>query len=384
MISSRAADLVPARLRSIDWDFTRPVAREAIHDIHPYPARFVPQIPRELIRMFHPGDDSVVLDPFCGCGTSLVEATAAGLPAVGVDLNPLAVLISEVKTTPLRERITPAAAEVIRGRASKSAAIPEIPRLDHWFKPEIQRALAELLTGIEAVADSSTRNALRVALSRIIVRVSNQDSDTRYAAVANNVSESDVYDLFMQSSEVVDSALADAYAGLFARKPRVQVLHQDVLTLKPESIGGEVGLVVTSPPYPNAYEYWLYHKYRMYWLGMDPIALRTAEIGARPHYFKKNHQTEADFEVQMAKVFRLLGRVLPVGRFACFVIGRSIIHGRHIDNVQLLARAASTAGFDLVGSVDRSIARNRKSFNLFHAAITQETIAVFQLKKANL
>ena len=43
---------------------------------------------------------------------------------------------------------------------------------------------------------------------------------------------------------------------------------------------------MTSPPYPNAYEYWLYHKYRMYWLGMDPIAVRQQEIGARPHYFR--------------------------------------------------------------------------------------------------
>ena len=54
------------------------------------------------------------------------------------------------------------------------------------------------------------------------------------------------------------------------------------------------GRLVTSPPYPNAYEYWLYHKYRMYWLGFDPIPIRENEIGARPHYFKTNHQDETD------------------------------------------------------------------------------------------
>jgi site-specific DNA-methyltransferase (cytosine-N4-specific) len=173
--------------------------------------------------------------------------------------------------------------------------------------------------------------------------------------------------------------MAETYGGLFPPTPRVTLLHQDVLSLSPEPFKGKIGLIVTSPPYPNAYEYWLYHKYRMYWLDMDPIALRSGEIGARPHYFKKNHQTEADFEVQMEKVFQLLGKLLPLRAYACFVVGRSIIHGRVVDNVQLLTRAAERAHFTLAGSVSRSIARNRKSFNLSHAAITEETITVFQL-----
>lgn len=139
-----------------------------------------------------------------------------------------------------------------------------------------------------------------------------------------------------------------------------------------------VGLVVTSPPYPNAYEYWLYHKYRMYWLGMDPIAVRNREIGARPHYFKKNHQTETDFANQMSVLFSLLADLLLPGRYACFVVGRSVIHGRTIDNVALLAAAAASEGFNYVGSANRTIARNRKSFNLSHAGIEQETIVVFE------
>ena len=50
--------------------------------------------------------------------------------------------------------------------------------------------------------------------------------------------------------------------------------------MEPSDIPRRVGLVITSPPYPNAYEYWLYHKYRMYWLGLDPIAVKKQEIGA--------------------------------------------------------------------------------------------------------
>ena len=88
-----------------------------------------------------------------------------------------------------------------------------------------------------------------------------------------------------------------------------------------------IAAAVFSPPYPNAYEYWLYHKYRMYWLGMDPISVREREIGARPNYFKKNPHTAADFECQMGRVFALLARVVVPGGHACFQVGDSIIRG---------------------------------------------------------
>jgi site-specific DNA-methyltransferase (cytosine-N4-specific) len=116
----------------------------------------------------------------------------------------------------------------------------------------------------------------------------------------------------------------------------------------------------------------------MYWLGLeDPVSVREAEIGARPHYFKRNHQTEDDFERQMGTCFRLLARVMNPGAYACFVVGRSIIHGREIDNEALLERAAAPHGFRKVGSVRRTIAAKRKSFNLYHATINREGILVF-------
>ena len=117
----------------------------------------------------------------------------------------------------------------------------------------------------------------------------------------------------------------------------------------------------------------------MYWLGMDPIAVREQEIGARPHYFKKNHQTADDFERQMGRCFWLLARVMRKGAYVCFVVGRSIIHSREIDNEALLERAAAAHGFRKAGSVARNIAVNRKSFNLAHGTINREQIVVFGL-----
>ncbi|KAA4287867.1 site-specific DNA-methyltransferase, partial [Bacteroides ovatus] len=88
------------KLKTIDWNF-QDVSQDALANIHPYPARFIPDIPRELISALGCAKGSVVLDPFCGSGTTLVEAQRAGFDAVGIDLNPIACLISSVKTQPL-------------------------------------------------------------------------------------------------------------------------------------------------------------------------------------------------------------------------------------------------------------------------------------------
>jgi site-specific DNA-methyltransferase (cytosine-N4-specific) len=377
---------VAEKLNSVFWDFTEAKTGEGPHGIHPYPARFIPQIPRALIRLFHPGDDAPVLDPFCGSGTSLVEALYAGIPSVGIDLHPLATLIAKVKTTPLSGSLVEVAKAVTRrARAHAGAgavAIPPIPRIDHWFRKDVQEGIAAVVAELNLLPDRDAADALRVALSSIIVRVSNQESDTRYAAIEKGVSQESVWLAFERAAVSVATSLAPIENGLFPHRPSVRIITKDLLTVEPEEIGSEVGLVVTSPPYPNAYEYWLYHKYRMYWLGMDPIAVREREIGARAHYFKKNHQTEDDFERQMGRCFWLLARVMRKGSYACFVVGRSIIHAREIDNEALLERAAAPHGFWKAGSVARNIPANRKSFNLAHGTINREQIVVFAFEGA--
>ncbi len=377
-----SSSVPPSSLATVDWNFSNAPPARGLHAIHPYPAKFIPEIPRNLIKLFHPGDDSLVFDPFCGSGTTLLEANRLGLDAVGIDLHPLACLIARVKTRPPEEGLLRDAARIThlaRENASRHrCSIPPIPRLGHWFRPHVQRALAALVNEVSALETTFVREALMVALSRIIVSVSNQESDTRYAAVAKDVSLDDVFTRFDNAATLVADALYASRSDLFAPRSHSTVLTADVLSVEAKALPHPIGLVVTSPPYPNAYEYWLYHKYRMYWLGMDPIAVRTREIGARPHYFKTNHQTEHHFAAQMTECFELLASVLRPHSMACFVIGPSLIHGRLIDNAAILEQAARARQFALHDRTQRTILRSRKAFNLSHARIQEETILVFR------
>jgi len=308
----------------------------------------------------------------------------SGIEAVGIDLHPLATLIAKVKTTPLNHDLFGIGRDVLRSAQErvkgKNVTIPDIPRLDHWFEKHIQEVLAALIAEINSVQHKDLVDALKVAFSSIVVKVSNQESDTRYAAIRKNISQGDVWAAFDKAVGSISIALSSIKDNLFDHFRPATVITNDLMQVTPDDLGREIGLVITSPPYPNAYEYWLYHKYRMYWLGMDPVAVREREIGARPHYFKKNHQTEMDFERQMGRCFSLLSQTMTLGSYACFVVGRSVIHGRHIDNEALLERAAMPHGFRKVGQVKRRIATNRKSFNLSHGKINKEGILVFLLE----
>ena len=67
------------------------------HYMHPYKGKFHPKMVRALVNYIYPEDDGVILDNFAGCGTLLVEAGYLGLRSLGVEINPLSVLMSNVK-----------------------------------------------------------------------------------------------------------------------------------------------------------------------------------------------------------------------------------------------------------------------------------------------
>ncbi|QWF33175.1 DNA methyltransferase [Pseudoalteromonas sp. SiA1] len=363
-------------LNDLDWDFKDKNTKDPIHRIHPYPAKFIPDIPSQLIDALGV-KNNIILDPFCGSGTTLKVAQDKGYQSIGVDLNPIACLISEVKTSKIDESLLLVCDDVLSKAINLSVdidSVANIPNLNHWFKKEVQLNILQLREAINAYKDEThLYHPLRVALSSILVKVSNQDSDTRYAAVEKNIKPGAVFSMFRSTCKVLASSLNSE-----ATLPSSKIINKDILTTTPEDIGEKVGLVITSPPYPNAYEYWLYHKYRMFWLGFDPLHVKSKEIGARAHFFKKNSHTPEHFYHQMKGTLSLINDVLLPKGYGAFVVGRSKIHGEIVDNAALIERAAKELEFKVVGKFNRAMNSHRKSFNLSHANIKEETIVVIQ------
>lgn len=233
-----------------------------------------------------------------------------------------------------------------------------------------------LKSEIEKLKEQALRDSLSLILSSIIVRVSNQESNTRYAAVEKNTDAKDVFRHF--NNAVL--RMAQILEKQRNTDTQVQIVNKDVLCVSPTDLNWPVGLVITSPPYPNAYEYWLYHKYRMCWLGYDPFEVRKKEIGSRHHFFRKNHHTADDFRKQMGFLFGLLSNTVVSDGFVCFIIGDSKIHGKIVNNSEIIKKVAEQTGFCLETSLERHLAQTKKSFNMTYSRAKCEKILIFKNK----
>ena len=155
------------------WDFKESDTKEFTHCIHTYPAMMIPQIARRLIYLY--GKESkTLLDPFMGSGTSLVEASLVPhiKEAYGFDLNPLAYLISKVKTTPINLEILEKELPHILN-TKEYEELPKFKNLEFWFKPKVIENLAILKTAINKIPDNDTKDFFKVVLSETIRNVSN-------------------------------------------------------------------------------------------------------------------------------------------------------------------------------------------------------------------
>ncbi len=383
------------RLAGIQWDFNAAKTSYLTHGIHPYPAKFIPQIPNALIQELSSVGETIG-DIFCGSGTTLLEALQLKRNAVGIDANPLAALISSVKTRPLnldqlsiveRHKASCDALVVEAGTAGgdmfyggrpfvSEGRRPDPRTCEFWFLPHVVEELAEIARRVELLEDDVARNFCKVALSAIIVTVSKQDSDTRYVRRDKSVSPGDTVRRYvgqLSSSLTAARELTDLLEDRFHCD-----VHQHNILETPDT--EPLDLVVTSPPYPNAFSYHLYHRTRMLWLGYDPEQFKRVEIGSHRKYSAKGRDraTQETFKREFVNIFQWLRGRLRDGRYACFVIGDSTLAGERIDNATLIASAGQAAGFREVSRISRTIQSTRKAFNPIIGKIKSENILILR------
>lgn len=376
-----------ARLKAVDWDFAKAKTNSATHALHPYPAKFIPQIPHALITELS-ADGDTVGDIFCGSGTTLVETLRLHRNAVGVDANPLACLISRAKTSKLVREDSSELLELVVKAASVSESVPagfisphwrpDYAKLTFWFDSQVIEELAEIKHWCDALPTPQLKDLGHTALSSIIVAVSRQDSDTRYVRREKNLQPGDTFKRFSRALEQsVKSALE--LSEQIGDDLDCTVVNQSLLDSPKIPC---LDLMVCSPPYPNAYSYHLYHMTRMVWLGMDQPTFKKAEIGSHRKYSSKgkNGATVETFRGEFVHILKWLAGHLKPNGFACFVVGDSTLKGERIDNAKLISDAGLEAGFVEAERVERTMLASKKSFNPAIGKIKTEAIVILQNK----
>jgi DNA modification methylase len=377
-------------LFQVDWDFKTAKTSYLTHGLHPYPAKYIPQIPHSLIDELSSCGETVV-DIFCGSGTTLVEANLLGRNAIGIDANPLACLISEAKTTrfePNDENLLYKLIEQAQGLSSElllrqmspqkspyksNAYRPDDDALSFWFEPFVVEELAEILSWCRSLSTITSQKIALTALSSIIVVVSKQDSDTRYVRSEKGIRSGDTFLKFANALSKSTNAVLE-FTKQVDNNTFCKIYNSDILST-PDV--GAFDLMVCSPPYPNAYSYHLYHMTRMIWLGMDHKEFKKREIGSHRKYSKTGASIET-FRKEMKSVFDWLYQHLKNERYACFVIGNSTIKGEKIDNAELLSSVALESGFIEHARLLRELQATKKTFNPVIGKIRDERILILQ------
>lgn len=323
------------------------------HGFHSYPARMHPSIAAVLLdRLARPssskgGDGARIVDPFCGSGTVLVEARVRGLPSWGIDLNPVALRVAEVKTEvrPLEERrrFAEALAHVVerskeRVRAKVDARAPLTKEQAARYEGHVLKELAGLHKEIGAIENEQDRRALFVVMSAILVKVSTQRSDTTSNQakestrrmgrfIPTEIFEKKGFELIERWATFADAAHANGPAPKLSLD---DARHMHSVLTKPAD------LVITSPPYAGTYDYAEHHALRAPWLGVSLDRIAEDELGSRRTLIAAGALDRWDEQVK--DVLRSLARALADDGLAVFVVGDGDIGGTRVRADEQLRR----------------------------------------------
>jgi DNA modification methylase len=244
------------------------------HGLHKYPAKFFPELPRWLIKRYSNEYDTI-LDPFCGSGTTNVEALLNKRHSVGIDVDPFSRYLSRVKTTPLNENELDDSCsillkEIIDFKPSLvKAEILNFPYRDQWFNEEIVLELAYIKEKIGNLDfGEDVKDFYRICFSSIIRSVSNADDNCTRTVIRKKLNKqvypADALTKFVKSILIKVPKMKE-FSKKYPKDIRV-AFPEDNDARKILYPDNSFDLAVTSPPYANAVDYPRTHQLEIYWL----------------------------------------------------------------------------------------------------------------------
>lgn len=281
--------MVHKREYNKDWNFEEYKMSEYTHAIHSYPAMMMPRIARNVIQEYATSE-SIVLDPYMGSGTTLLEGMVENVgKVIGFDLNPLAVLISTAKTTKFNLEKIKKEIDNLDYHLSvlSNYEHPSFTILESWFKQENIDELARLKAVINNIEDSDVRLFFSVVFSETVRHVSfTRNGEFKLYKIPESKRDShnpDAIAIFSQKLQSVYTTVKDFYENTTFLNSQTDVSIMNAAITDSDVKPNSIDLVVTSPPYGDSnttVAYGQFSRLANEWLDFpEPISLDRRLMG---------------------------------------------------------------------------------------------------------
>lgn len=369
-----------------EWAFESVRSTEQwTHGYHRYPAKFLPDVVRKIIEEYANGS-KLIADLFAGCGTTLVEAKVHGISSVGVDINPVAQLITKVKTTPLAPDALQQAYTALvnlfdKYNESDYEDIKKHERIDYWFTPSQKAKIAFLYDKVfHLEVDDDTKDFFYVCISHILKNCSWWlQSGTKPQRDMEKEPEDPFNEFKRHCNKMIgwnekfyNELSKKGHLGIPCEIHLEDARHTNITS---ESIDA----IITSPPYVTSYEYADIHQLTAYWMeyisdihefrkkfigssysGNDSLIVpnsKQAQKIVNDLSEKSKHiaRDVAQYFNDMQEVAKEMARVLAPNGHACIVIGNTKIKEVQIKSAEVFYGFLRNAGLRKVTVIKRSI-----------------------------
>jgi len=368
------------------WSFSNKTRKDTAyitHGYHRYPAKFIPQIVSRLAEKYTNEGDFIV-DPFGGCGTTLVESKVMGRPSIAVDINPVAVLITKAKITaidPVKigKEFVALQNKLETYNENTKVKAPEHKRIDYWFKPEEKRKLAFIFAEISKIKDQDVQDFFFCGFSNILKNCSIWMQKSNKPTRDFEKTPSEPIKTFFKQMKMMLRGNARLFELLSEKghlKIPSKVVCTDARTIPAKD--NSISLIVTSPPYVTSYEYADLHQLTALWLEytQDLSDFRKRFIGTSYHSKKdlilnssiaesirkelletdkKTAEEVSTYFSEMNQVFVEMKRMLKKGGRTCIVVGNTSLKGVKILNAEVFVEQLQNLGLKVADIIKREI-----------------------------
>ena len=356
------------------WEFGNIRSTEQwTHGYHRYPAKFLPNIVTKLIEN-EAIKNGPIADPFAGCGTTLVEARIHGFESYGVDINPVAELITKVKTTPIEPVKLLKAYNALIDKfndyeESEFYSLKKHERIDYWFFPKEKHQIAFLYKNICKMKNKNISNFFLISLSHILKNCSRWLQSGTKPQIDPYKIPANPFDMFKKHTQTMISKNHKFFDKLYESK-KIDILCNMKLgdARNTQWENNSIGTIITSPPYVTSYEYADIHQLTGYWydyfsnlaefrkefigtsysqnenlnvsstLGQNIVC----ELDLKSHKIAKD---TANYFNDMAQVAKEMYRVLQPNGKICVVIGNTTVKNVNIKSAEVFWDLLKEAGF---------------------------------------